>query len=321
MITWIIIIAVGVCVTTLIGSVAFFLQQSPASSAEERLAAMSETQRFKRGKDESAMNLLTNALDESTGWADKYANKFGDVQGLLDQAGVPLTPGKFFLISVGTGLIASIIVGVFPITRYFAPLAFPIAGALPYMFLLFRRSSRLAKFSAQLPEALDLLGRSLRSGYSLGAGIGLCAEEMPAPLGPEFARAFDEQNFGVPLEETLDAMTKRVPNVDLRFFATAVALQRQTGGDLAEILDKLSKLIRERFKLAGQVQALTGEGRLSGIVLLALAPGLFVVMYFLNKEYTMVLIDDPTGRKLMAGALFLQFLGALWIKKIINVQV
>jgi tight adherence protein B len=321
MITWIIIIAVGVCVTTLIGSVAFFLQQSPASSAEERLAAMSEIQKLKSGKDESAMNLLNNALDESTGWADKYANKFGDVQGLLDQAGVPLTPGKFFLISVGTGLIASIIVGVFPITRYFAPLAFPIAGALPYMFLLFRRSSRLAKFSAQLPEALDLLGRSLRSGYSLGAGIGLCAEEMPAPLGPEFARAFDEQNFGVPLEETLDAMTKRVPNVDLRFFATAVALQRQTGGDLAEILDKLSKLIRERFKLAGQVQALTGEGRLSGIVLLALAPGLFVVMYFLNKEYTMVLIDDPTGRKLMAGALFLQFLGALWIKKIINVQV
>jgi tight adherence protein B len=90
---------------------------------------------------------------------------------------------------------------------------------------------------------------------------------------------------------------------------------------LAEILDKLSRLIRERFKLAGQIQALTGEGRLSGVVLLALAPGLFVVMYFLNKEYTMVLIDDPTGRKLMAGALFLQFLGAMWIKKIINVQV
>jgi tight adherence protein B len=161
----------------------------------------------------------------------------------------------------------------------------------------------------------------MRSGYSLGAGIGLCAEEMPAPLGPEFARAFDEQNFGVPLEETLEAMTQRIPNVDLRFFATAVTLQRQTGGDLAEILDKLSKLIRERFKLAGQIQALTGEGRLSGIVLLALAPGLFAVMYYLNKEYTMVLINEPTGRKLMAGALVLQFLGALWIKKIINVQV
>jgi tight adherence protein B len=321
MITWIIIISVGVCIATLVGSVAVFMQRTPASNAEERLSAMSEMQRMKAGKDDSALNLLTNALDESTSWADKYANKFGDIQGLLDQAGVPLTPGKFFLLSMGLGAVASVVVAVFPFTRYFAPLAFPIAGVLPYMFLLFRRSMRLKKFSSQLPEALDLLGRSLRSGYSLGAGIGLCAEELPAPLGPEFARAFDEQNFGVPLEETLDSMTKRVPNVDLRFFATAVTLQRQTGGDLAEILDKLSRLIRERFKLAGQIQALTGEGRLSGVVLLALAPGLFVVMYFLNKEYTMVLIDDPTGRKLMAGALFLQFLGAMWIKKIINVQV
>lgn len=320
MITWIIVISVGICIAALVGSIAIFTQRPPASNAEERLSAMSEMQRLRAGKDESAINLLTNALDESTSWADKYASKFGDLQGLLDQAGVPLTPGKFFLLSVGLGMIAAVITAVFPLTRYFAPLAFPVAGGLPYMFLVYRRGARIKKFSAQLPEALDLLGRSLRSGYSLGAGIGLVAEEMPSPLGPEFARAFDEQNFGVQLEETLEAMTKRVPNVDLRFFATAVALQRQTGGDLAEILDKLSKLIRERFKLAGTVQALTGEGRLSGIVLLALAPGLFVVMYYLNKEYTMVLIDDPTGRKLMAGALFLQFLGALWIKKIINVQ-
>lgn len=321
MITWIIIISVGLCTAALVASVASFVQRPSASGAEERLSAMAEMQRLRSGKDDSALNLLSNAFDESTSWADEYAKKFGDIQGLLDQAGIPLSAGKFLLISVGLGCVVSVIVGLFPITRYFAPIAFPVAGGLPYMFLLQRRGSRMKKFSAQLPEALDLLGRSMRSGYSLGAGIGLCADEMPAPLGPEFARAFDEQNFGVPLEETLDAMTKRVPNVDLRFFATAVTLQRQTGGDLAEILEKLSKLIRERFKLAGTVQALTGEGRLSGVVLLGLAPGLFCVMYFLNKEYTMVLIDDPTGRKLMAGALVLQFLGALWIKKIINVQV
>lgn len=321
MITWIIAISVGICIAALVGSAASLLQRSPSSNAEDRLASMAEAQRLKSGKDESALNLFSNALDGSTSWADRYAMKFGNIQALLDQAGVSLSPGKFLLICIALGLIAFFGLAASSITRYFAPLGFPVAAALPYAFLLYRRSSRLAKFSAQLPEALDLLGRSMRSGYSLGAGIGLCAEEMPAPLGPEFARAFDEQNFGVPLEETLEAMTQRIPNVDLRFFATAVTLQRQTGGDLAEILDKLSKLIRERFKLAGQIQALTGEGRLSGIVLLALAPGLFAVMYYLNREYTMVLINEPTGRKLMAGALVLQFLGALWIKKIINVQV
>ena len=116
-------------------------------------------------------------------------------------------------------------------------------------------------------------------------------------------------------------MTVRVPNMDLRFFATAVMLQRQTGGDLAEILDKIGRLIRERFKLAGQIQALTGEGRLSGVVLLALPPTLFITMLNLNYEYAMVLFRDPDGRKLMAGALVLQLVGALVIRKIINIKV
>jgi tight adherence protein B len=155
----------------------------------------------------------------------------------------------------------------------------------------------------------------------LGAGFGLIASEMQEPISREFGQAFEEQNLGIPLEEALDAMTTRVPNMDLRFFATAVLLQRQTGGDLAEILDKIGRLIRERFKLAGTIQALTGEGRLSGIVLLALPPALFAVMYRLNYEYCMVLFRDPTGRQLLAGALVMQFVGALVIRKIITIKV
>lgn len=321
MITWIVLFAVGICIAALVGGLALMLQQPPSSNAEDRLSAMSKFQKLRSSKEETPLDLLSSALEESTSWADHYATKFGDLQGLLEQSGIPLSAGKFFLLSIACGIAGTAIATMSSLTRVYAPLMFPIAAVIPYLYMLYVRSKRLTQFSAQLPEALDLLGRSLRSGYSLGAGIGLVAEEMPAPLGPEFARAFDEQNFGVPLEETLETMTKRIPNVDLRFFATAVTLQRQTGGDLAEILDKLGRLIRERFKLAGQVQALTGEGRLSGIVLLGLAPGLFCVMYFLNPEYTMVLINDPTGRQLMAGALFLQFVGALWIKKIINVQV
>jgi tight adherence protein B len=177
------------------------------------------------------------------------------------------------------------------------------------------------RFNKQLPDALELLSRSLRAGHSLAAGFGLVGSEMAEPIGKEFGRAFEEQNLGITLDEALEDMTQRVPNMDLRFFATAVMLQRQTGGDLAEILDKIGSLIRDRFKLAGQIQALTGEGRLSGIVLLALPPLLLCVMLYLNYDYAMVLFRDPSGRKLMAVALVLQLVGALVIRKIINVKV
>ncbi|MEN6495709.1 MAG: type II secretion system F family protein, partial [Thermoguttaceae bacterium] len=127
--------------------------------------------------------------------------------------------------------------------------------------------------------------------------------------------------LGVSLDDSLEALTERVPNLDLKFFATAVILQRQTGGDLAEILDKIGALIRERFQIWGQIQALTGEGRLSGIVLMALPVALFVAMYYLNREYVMVLFTDPMGKKMLAVAVFLQILGALMIRKIVNIKV
>jgi hypothetical protein len=140
-------------------------------------------------------------------------------------------------------------------------------------------------------------------------------------LATEFGRCYEEQNLGIPMEEALDALANRVPNLDLRFFATAVILQRQTGGDLAEILDKIGHLIRERFKIWGQIQALTGEGRLSGIVLLGLPPALFGVMLKLNYDYVMVLFEDPLGKKMMVFGIIMQFIGALVIKKIVNIKV
>ena len=144
---------------------------------------------------------------------------------------------------------------------------------------------------------------------------------MSAPIGVEFQRCYEEQNLGIPLDEALHSLTERVPNLDLKFFATAVILQRQTGGDLAEILDKIGELVRERFRIWGQVQALTGEGRLSGIVLLALPPVLFATVWYLNPEYVMVLFTDPMGKKMLAGGVVMQVLGALVIRKIVNIKV
>ena len=174
----------------------------------------------------------------------------------------------------------------------------------------------------QLIDALELMARALRSGNSLAYAIESVATNMPQPISGEFIQVFEEQNLGVPLEDALGSLATRIPgNLDLQFFVTAVALQRQTGGDLAEILDKISGLIRERFKIWGMVQALTGEGRISGVILLALPPVLFVVLYRLNPEYMMVLFDEPMGRKLMGYALGMQLLGAITIKKIITIKV
>ena len=186
---------------------------------------------------------------------------------------------------------------------------------------MLKRKRRLNAFGRQLPDALELVSRALRAGHSLAAGFSLVADEMADPISTEFTRCYEEQNLGIPLEQALEGMTQRVPNLDLRFFATAVILQRQTGGDLAEILDKIGTLIRERFKVWGQIQALTGEGRLSGVVLLALPPVLFVVMYRLNPEYCQLLFTDPMGQWMLWGAVLLQLAGALVIRKIINIKV
>ena len=193
--------------------------------------------------------------------------------------------------------------------------------SLPILWLMFTRNRRFKAFAKQLPAALELISRALRAGHSLQAGFNLAGEEMTDPLGSEFARVFEEQNLGVPLEEAMEAMTERVPNLDLKFFATAVVLQRQTGGDLAEILDKIGTLVRERFKIYGQIQALTGEGRLSGIVLLALPPVLFLVMLRLNYDYAETLWTDPLGIQMLGVAIVMQVLGALVIRKIINIKV
>jgi tight adherence protein B len=202
-----------------------------------------------------------------------------------------------------------------------APLMALFLGALPILWLLFRRKRRLKTFAAQLPEALELIARALRAGHSLAAGFSLVAQEMSDPISGEFSRTFEEQNLGKPLEEALEDLTKRVPNLDLKFFSTAIILQRQTGGDLAEILDKIGYLIRERFKIWGQVQALTGEGRLSGIVLLALPPVLFAVVYRMNPDYLMLLFTDDLGKKMLVGGIISQLLGALMIRKIVNIRV
>ena len=317
----IILAAVFVAVVTLVGAVGAILGGNRATQTEDRLdlltgASGSTTLNVKDG-----MSLLASTADEGKTAAVEFLNRFGDIQRFLSQANVSITAGQFLAATLGLGAVGALIVLVLGLPSFFVPLAAFVLGSLPFGYVFIARKRRIGAFARQLPDALELISRALRSGHSLAAGINLVGDEMSQPIAGEFARCYEEQNLGIPLEEALEGMTERVPNLDLRFFATAVILQRQTGGDLAEILDKIGHLVRERFQIFGQIQALTGEGRLSGIVLLALPPILFVVMYRLNPDYVMVLFTDEIGKLMLTGAVFMQLAGAFVIKKIINIKV
>jgi tight adherence protein B len=155
----------------------------------------------------------------------------------------------------------------------------------------------------------------------LAAGMHVVAEEMPSPIAVEFGRVYEEQNLGIPIEDSMNSMCARVPNLDLRFFVTSVAIQRTTGGDLAEILDKIGYVVRERYRILGQVKALTAEGRLSGVVLIALPFALFIFMLHIKPDYVSALWTHPLGIKMSVIALIMQILGAVVIKKIVDIKV
>lgn len=312
-----------VCVFAFIATLVYFgatmVMGGDESRAEDRLDDILNNRRDDLNEEEGSF--LRSGFDEKINGFDRWLSNFSNFALFMEQSGLNMSVSGFVFataacFAVGTAL-----------HFFFAPLAFlcPLTGlvlaVLPFIYVYYMRNKRMEKYSAYLPDALSMMANAMRAGQSLPAGFRLVSEQTAAPLGPEFARCYEEQNLGIPLDEALEEMTVRAPNVDLKFFATAVILQRQTGGDLSEILDKIARLIRERYQIQGMIKALTGEGRLSGVVLLSLPPVLMLVMVFLNSEYIMKLFTHPTGQQMLAGAIFLQFVGFLWIRKIINIKV
>ncbi|MBN2022901.1 MAG: type II secretion system F family protein [Pirellulales bacterium] len=314
-------VAAFVGVAALVGGVAMMLRDRPSSKIEGRLDFMTGATSSSAKSPKTPGSVLAEPLGDTPGFLETAIGKFGNINVLFEQADTSMTVTRLalaclILAVVGGGAGAAMGVHVFLL-----PVMALGMGFLPFFWLLLRRRRRMKAFGVQLPDALEMLARSLRAGQSLGSGFNVIAQEMSNPIAMEFGRVFEEQNLGISLEESLDSLCERVPNLDLKFFCTAIILQRQTGGDLAEILDKIGRLIRERFQIWGQVQALTGEGRLSGIILLALPIALFLVVYQMNPDYVMVLFTDPVGKKMIAFAVFLQVIGALVIRKIVNIKV
>jgi len=309
-------------VAALVGAVAFIMRDFSPTKAEDRLEVMTG-KKSRDGQSEGVMKeeIIREGITGLSGMFSGITDRLAKLSLLFEQADSPIKADVFFGLTFGCALlgVAGAVIAQAPVPLY--PVAGLIISVIPLTWLLMRRRRRFNKFAKQLPDALELVGRALRSGHSLSSGLNVVVEEMPPPISTEFGMSYEQQNLGIPIEAALKNMLTRMPNMDLKFFVTAVAIQRQAGGDMAEILDKISYIIRERFKIMGQVQALTGEGRISGVVLMALPIALFFAVYYLNAEYVMLLFTDEMGRKMIAVAAVLQILGAVVIKKIVNIKI
>ena len=194
-------------------------------------------------------------------------------------------------------------------------------GSIPYTYVRVKKNRRMKQFEKGFPEAVDLMARAIRAGHAFSTGIQMVADEMPDPVGKEFRRVFEEQNLGLPLRNALMGLLDRVELVDLKLFVVAVLVQHQSGGNLAEILDKIAQTIRARFRILRQLRVYTAQAKLTGLILTVLPPVLGVIIYSLNYEYMKVLFTETWGLRILMCALVLQITGFLWIRKIVNIEV
>lgn len=237
------------------------------------------------------------------------------------QSGLDWTVSKLLLGSVSLGLVAwaAVIAGLHQ-PMLWGAIAGVVFGAAPLAYVSFRRKKRLEKLERQLPEALDLMTRALRSGHAFSASLKMAGEEMAEPIAGELATVHDEVNFGVSLEQALTHLAERVPLTDLRYFVVAVLIQRESGGNLTEILTNLSQLVRERLKLLGRVRVLSSEGRLSAWILAVMPFFMAAILTWANPEFMRPLWTDPIGISIIKYTLFLMFIGVLIMRKIIKIR-
>jgi len=308
-------------VTALVVAVAYLVRDMKPTRAEDRLQILTSTKGGNADNQTPQGSLMRDGMSSFSESISSFFGRLGHLPLLLEQADSPVKADMFFAMTGGLACVGLVVAIVLNSPPPLYPIAAIAVGSLPFMWILWRRKKRFDAFSKQLPDALELIARALRSGHSLSSGLHVVIDEMPAPISTEFGMAYEQQNLGQSIDQALKSMLKRVPNMDLKFFVTAVVIQRQAGGDLAEILDKIGHIVRERFKILGAVQALTGEGRISGIVLMAMPIAIFIAVYQLNPDYMMTLFRDPMGKKMLAVAAGLQVLGAVVIKKIIAIKV
>jgi tight adherence protein B len=287
----------------------------------ERLATLDHAAR--RNPNEELALLRDELLSEipSVNKLLTHYAKITKLQNLLSQGDVKLRADKFLLISVAAALSAGLLAAHLANWWVWGIVFGAVAGAAPFFYVSVMRSRRFHKFESMFPEAVDLLSRAVRAGHAFTTAIELIATELAEPVAGEFRILFEEQKFGLPVRDAMLNLAERVPLVDVKFFVTAVLLQRETGGNLAEILDKLSYVIRERFKILRQVRVYTAHGRITMAILMGLPFALGGAMAVMNPEFMKPLFRDPIGHLMIAASLLMQTMGFFLIRRIIRIKV
>jgi tight adherence protein B len=281
-------------------------RKAPERTPEEELALM---------RDEQLSNIP--ALDSLL----RRSERVSAIQKMLAQGGLAMKAGNFLGLCAVCGIAATFVAYAFSRRVEIAWVAMLVGFVLPYSYASYKRGKRFQKFDELFPEAIDTLARAVRAGHAFTTALEMITNEVGEPVAGEFRQLYEEQKFGMPVRDALLNLTDRMPSVDVKFFVTAVMLQRETGGNLAEILDNLSYVIRERFKIQRQVRVYTAQGRLTMGLLMAMPPIIVVVMMSLNPAFIRPLFSDPIGHTLLVGGITLQTVGYFVIRKIIRIQV
>ncbi len=238
----------------------------------------------------------------------------------VGNSGLAITVGTF-LLSMATTFLVGLLAARLYFPVWWVDLAAAVAAAfVPYFVVSYFRTARVAKFEEQFPEAVELIARAMRAGHAFTTGIKIAADELPAPAGPEFRLLYERQNYGAAIPDALRAFAERIQTIDARFFVTAVLTQREAGGNLSEILDRLAAVMRERFRIRREVRVRSAHGRITAYVLAAMPPVLAVLMLLSNPSQMMILANDPLGVRLLLAAVVLQVVGVLLVRKIVDIQ-
>jgi tight adherence protein B len=276
------------------------------------------------GAPREAVSMLKSRAGDSNSALGRRLAKLAIVKALerqLQQAGINWTVWKLLGLCATLPLVVLAVGSLLPVPFRYVMMAVALSATLPALYMRRRRARRLVQFTRQLPDAFDMLSRSLRAGHAFAAAIQMVGDEFPDPMGSEFRATFDEINYGVALNEALTNLAQRVPVPDLRYFVIAVLIQRETGGNLAELLDSITALVRERFKLFDKVRVLSAEGKLSAWVLVLLPFVTAGLMMMANPGFLDVLWEGPTGLLVVQTAAALMVLGVIWIRRTVTIRV
>lgn len=296
-------------------------RNSRARLMRERLSTVEKAAQTQPGKD---LALLRDEMLSKIPAFDtllRRSERVSDLQSMLVQGDLNLRAGNLLMICAVSAVAAGMIVFLVANSVQFVLVGIVVGAVAPYSYASYRRSKRFQKFEELFPEAIDTLARAVRAGHAFTTAVEMIAGETSEPVATEFRKLFEEQKFGLPVRDALVNLTQRVPLVDVKFFVTAVMLQRETGGNLAEILDNLSYVIRERFKILRQVRVFTAQGRLTMMLLMGMPPIIVMAMTLMNPQFIRPLFYDPIGHALIVGGITLQTIGYFVIRKIIRIQV